>query len=368
MTKRILYCLLLTTIFNITLSNAQISKFSPEDFELSGSTVQLGDNCFRLTPNQDWTTGSLWNRTPIDLKHSFDMEIDVRLGCVDHDGADGIVFIFYPHSKRTGQAGEGIGFGGLNPSLGIEMDTWENDYLGDPWYDHIAIIANGKVAHYNNLTKPVPIKSDKGNIEDCAKHRLKVVWEATTKTLTVFFDGASKMSIQKDLVREIFNGNSNVFWGFTAATGGSSNIHEVCLEKLEIIKVESTELDDSVQESLLAGDCINLKNIEFESGKTVLKPDSKKELNKVVSFLKYNSKHKLSLYGHTDSVGSQAANKSISQKRADVIKDYLISKGIPKSRISAIGVGEKYPVSNNSTEQGKKENRRIEICVSKPRA
>lgn len=368
MTKRILFCLLLYPLFNITLSNAQTAKFEPQDFELSGQTVQLGNNCFRLTPDREWSSGSLWNKKPIDLMNSFEMEIDVRLGCKDRDGADGIVFIFYPYPIRTGYQGEGMGFGGLEPSLGIELDTWENGHLGDPWYDHMAIMANGRVDHFHNLTSPVPIKVDKGDVENCQKHRLKVVWEAKSKVLEIFFNGDSRMKLNKDLVNTIFRGKSEVYWGFTAATGGSNNIHEICLEKLEITKVEYTEFDFATSMKLLKGDCMDLKNIEFESGSTNLKAESKKELNKLVKFMKFNSEHKLSLYAHTDSSGSESTNKSLSRKRANSIKNYLVGKGISEKRVVAHGMGEKYPKTSNSTEEGRKANRRIEICVSKPRA
>ena len=368
MTKKTLFSLLFLTVFNITLSQAQISKFTPEDFELSGQTVRLGDNCFRLTPDQQWSSGSLWNRSAIDLNNSFEMEIDVNLGCKDSDGADGIVFMFYPYSRRTGYQGEGMGFGGLRPSLGIELDTWENDHLGDPYYDHLAIMANGNVAHYHNLSAPVPIKSNRGNVEDCKNHRLKVRWKASIQTLSVFFDGDLRMSLKKDLVKDIFKGRSKVYWGFSSATGGFNNIHEICLEKLEITKVDSPEFKPETAKKLLKGDCIDLKNIEFEAGKTALKSESKKELNKLVVFLKDRPQYKLLLYGHTDSSGSRAVNKSLSEKRANAVKNYLISKGIKEKRIGAFGMGEDYPKTSNSTEAGRKENRRIQICVSKPRA
>ncbi|MCR9286659.1 MAG: OmpA family protein [Bacteroidetes bacterium] len=368
MTKSTSSCLLIGLFFNIILSTAQITQFEPQDFELSGQTVRLGNNCFRLTPDREWSSGSIWNKKSIDLKNSFEMEIDVRLGCKDNDGADGIVFMFYPYTKRTGHQGEGMGFGGLKPSLGIELDTWRNEHLGDPWYDHLAILANGEVSHYWNLTEPVPIKSNKENVEDCRKHRLKVVWEANLKTLTIWFDGESRMKLKKDLVQHIFRGNSKVYWGFSAATGGSNNIHEICLEKLEITEVEYKEFDFATSMQLINGDCLDLENVAFDAGKTTLKPISKKQLDKLVAFLKFNSEHKLSLYAHTDSIGSESANKSISKKRAGTIKKYLVSKGIKENRIAAHGMGEKYPVTSNSSEAGRKQNRRVEICVSKPRA
>lgn len=367
MTKYFTLGLILSLFFNITLSQNLVPEFKPSDFELSGNAVNLGNHCFRLTKEENWTSGSVWYNQTINLKHSFEMEIDVKLGCKDHNGADGIVFVFYPYSRRMGFKGEGIGFGGLVPSLGIELDTWRNDHLGDPHFDHMAVLANGKIDHWNNLAGPVSIKPNKGNVEDCRKHKLKVVWESSTKQLSISFDGAQRISIKKDLVLEIFRGNPDVYWGFTAATGGSNNQHEVCLEKIEVTLSEET-FSTEIVENLLDGNCLVLKEIQFESGKVLLKQSAFPKLNRLKGFLKKYKDHKLFVYGHTDSIGSEAANKQVSKLRAEAVKKYLIENGIPKSRIQTFGAGEKFPLRDNSTVQGRKANRRIQICVSKPRA
>ncbi|MCB0579633.1 MAG: hypothetical protein KDD10_10040, partial [Phaeodactylibacter sp.] len=129
------------------LSAAQAQKADINDFDLSGDAVFTGANCIRLTPDRIWAGGAAWHKQPIDLNGPFEMKLQVMLGCKDASGADGIVFVFHPEAHRTGYQGEGMGFAGLEPSLGIEIDTWLNEHLGDPYQDHIALLRDGRVHH-----------------------------------------------------------------------------------------------------------------------------------------------------------------------------------------------------------------------------
>jgi hypothetical protein len=110
--------------------------------------------------------------------------------------------------------------------LGIEVDTWLNYHLLDPAEDHVAIMANGQVGHFNNLAGPLTIP----NLEDCKKHRFVVIWRPDEKLLEVEIDGEPVISVKKDIVKDIFGGNATVYWGMTAATGRYNNIHEVCFD------------------------------------------------------------------------------------------------------------------------------------------
>ena len=197
-----------------------------DDFTLSGGTYRTDDLCLRLTNEHDYASGSIWYKRPIDLTNPFSVGLRVVLGCKDAEGADGMVFVMTSHSNQVGYRGEGIGFGGLVPSLGIEIDTWLNYHLLDPAQDHLAIMANGRVGHFDNLAGPTIIP----NIEDCKKHRFVVIWRPDEKLLEVEIDGEPVISVEKDIVKEIFGGNPIVYWGMTAATGRYNNIHEVCFD------------------------------------------------------------------------------------------------------------------------------------------
>jgi gliding motility-associated-like protein len=222
-------------------------------FHLNGIARQISERCFQLTNEQGSKVGSIWDSTKINLNESFDVNLDLFFGCKDADGADGIVFGFQPISTSVGAVGEGMGFLGVQPSIGIEMDTYQNTNRNDPVYDHIAIFKNGDVTHgtANTLAGPVSIDPS-GNIEDCKLHNIRVTWNATLKKLEVFIDCISKISYTGDIVRDIFNGNPNVFWGFTAATGGANNRHEVCFKF-------ATLLDKPSRVNLCLGDTVQLQ-------------------------------------------------------------------------------------------------------------
>jgi outer membrane protein OmpA-like peptidoglycan-associated protein len=105
-------------------------------------------------------------------------------------------------------------------------------------------------------------------------------------------------------------------------------------------------------------------NVLFTSGKSTVLPGAQQRLNTVADALKDQSDHDIVVEGHTDSNGSDAFNLELSQSRAQAVRDYLVSRGVPSERIRAQGVGETRPVADNSTAEGRANNRRVEIIVS----
>ena len=101
----------------------------------------------------------------------------------------------------------------------------------------------------------------------------------------------------------------------------------------------------------------------FPTGRSDLKPRSKEKLTKVAGALDEVGEAKILVEGHTDSTGSQALNMSLSQDRADSVRDFLVSEGVPEDKITATGVGPARPIGDNSTAEGRAENRRVEIVV-----
>ena len=106
-----------------------------------------------------------------------------------------------------------------------------------------------------------------------------------------------------------------------------------------------------------------LKNVFFETAKFNLKQKSKIELDKLVDFLIKNATVKIELGGHTDNVGSVNSNQILSKNRAKTVYDYLVEKGIAIERLSTKGYGDTKPIADNSTEQGRAENRRTEFKI-----
>jgi OmpA-OmpF porin, OOP family len=101
----------------------------------------------------------------------------------------------------------------------------------------------------------------------------------------------------------------------------------------------------------------------FDVNKSVVKPEGKAKMDDLVSKIKDINLEVIIGVGHTDSDGSDAANQKLSVARAEAVKAYLVSKGIEKNRVYTEGKGEKQPVADNKTKEGKAKNRRVEIEV-----
>ncbi len=106
----------------------------------------------------------------------------------------------------------------------------------------------------------------------------------------------------------------------------------------------------------------------FDFDKSVLKPEGKAKLDDLVSKVKDINLEVIIAVGHTDSVGTDAYNQKLSVRRAEAVKAYLVSKGIEKNRVYTEGKGEKQPVADNKTKEGRAKNRRVEIEVVGTRA
>ena len=104
--------------------------------------------------------------------------------------------------------------------------------------------------------------------------------------------------------------------------------------------------------------------ILFDFNKSSLKPEAKESLTQFAQKMADMSETNINVYGHTDNVGSAAANKKVSDQRAQAVAKFLTQKGIAKERIVADGLSYDFPVADNSTEEGRAQNRRVEIYVS----
>jgi outer membrane protein OmpA-like peptidoglycan-associated protein len=122
-------------------------------------------------------------------------------------------------------------------------------------------------------------------------------------------------------------------------------------------------LKDVPLQPLVVGNSIVLKNVFFETDSYALKSESRLELNKVVRLLQTNPDIRVEIGGHTDNIGSPDYNQKLSENRAKTVTDYLITSGIGANRIVSAGYGMNKPVTNNSTEEGRAQNRRTELKI-----
>lgn len=101
--------------------------------------------------------------------------------------------------------------------------------------------------------------------------------------------------------------------------------------------------------------------INFETGKSAIKSDSENIVEELYQMMNENPDLKILVEGHTDNVGNKSSNQSLSEKRAASLKTALVTKGISSSKIETVGFGQDQPLADNSTDEGRAKNRRIEI-------
>lgn len=126
-----------------------------------------------------------------------------------------------------------------------------------------------------------------------------------------------------------------------------------------VYKEEITE----VAPELEVGESITLKNVFFQTGKYTLLDISIVELDKVVEMMERHPTMRIELGGHTDNVGSEASNQKLSEQRAKAVYDYLVQHGVEAQRLSYKGYGQSQPVADNSTPEGRRQNRRTVFTI-----
>ncbi len=109
-----------------------------------------------------------------------------------------------------------------------------------------------------------------------------------------------------------------------------------------------------------------LGDVLFENAESSLKPASLANLDRLVGFLQQYPDRTVSIEGHTDSVGSEDFNLKLSQARADSVRAALVERGLDGENMQAVGLGEEFPVAENNSESGRRQNRRVEIIILNP--
>jgi outer membrane protein OmpA-like peptidoglycan-associated protein len=109
---------------------------------------------------------------------------------------------------------------------------------------------------------------------------------------------------------------------------------------------------------------VNMSDVLFDFNQYTLKPEAREKLAKVSGILLAYPNLQLQVEGYTDNIGSDGYNQKLSEERAGTVKDYLASQGVAQNNISAAGYGKNDPVADNSTNQGRAENRRVQLVVS----
>lgn len=104
-------------------------------------------------------------------------------------------------------------------------------------------------------------------------------------------------------------------------------------------------------------------NLEFETGKSIIRSSSYPSLNDLSQILSENSDYNLLIEGHTDNVGNRSTNMTLSKNRAEAVKKYLVNKGVPQEKLTTKYYGPDKPIADNSTPEGRQRNRRVEMKI-----
>src|SRR5271163_2079527 len=111
------------------------------------------------------------------------------------------------------------------------------------------------------------------------------------------------------------------------------------------------------------GMVLTLGDVLFDTGQSALKPGAARKLDQLAQFLTEHPDRRVQIDGFTDSVGTDSYNEELSQRRANTVREALISRGIESSRIGTEGYGKSYPVANNADSGGRQLNRRVEVVI-----
>lgn len=187
---------------------------------LYGSATKQG-NRYVITPDAANQAGSAWSGNRLDLTQNADLEFAVYLGS-NPDGGEGMAFVIAA-SQGVGNPGQCLGYGGLAPSIAVELDTVANGDLADPPAQHVAMLAGGVVDH---ASSPLPVATV-GNLKDGQEHQLRITWNAETHTLRVYLDGNETPLIEYvgDIAGSFLGGATMVEFGFSAGTSELTNEH-----------------------------------------------------------------------------------------------------------------------------------------------
>ena len=109
---------------------------------------------------------------------------------------------------------------------------------------------------------------------------------------------------------------------------------------------------------------VNMSDVLFDTGKYTLRPLAREKLAKISGIVLAYPSLKLAIEGNTDSVGTEAFNQELSEKRAEAVRNYLTQQGVPESSTTATGFGKTRPIASNDTSEGRQQNRRVELIVS----
>lgn len=187
---------------------------------------------------------------------------------------------------------------------------------------------------------------------------IHVAFEVNGRRIRMFVDGEKKVDLPTAFAPEF----SNAFFVGAPTHGNPESLQNYFYISNVVIAETGTDVRSSVMKDLIEKGNFTTNDILFTSGSDEIETSSKEILDQIGVAMKSNPDAKFMIIGHTDSDGETNANLVLSQKRAEAVKNYLVSNfGIGETNLRTNGSGESVPVADNTTADGKAQNRRVEF-------
>ncbi|MEA3448865.1 MAG: OmpA family protein [Bacteroidota bacterium] len=202
--------------------------------------------------------------------------------------------------------------------------------------------------------KMVTIKTDVSNFNNDAREGEQILFESqnTGKTYKGISDASGKFSIQLP--------GPDKYQIKIKGVGMEQDYQEMEIPKLQPNQTYGTfELTIKFDPPKI----FTLNNVYFDTGKATIRHKSSDQLNELKEYLELKPDIRVEIAGHTDKVGSDESNMSLSQRRAEAVRNWLVHRGIDGDRIEAKGYGETQSIASNNTAEGRQKNRRVEVRI-----
>jgi outer membrane protein OmpA-like peptidoglycan-associated protein len=172
------------------------------------------------------------------------------------------------------------------------------------------------------------------------------------------------------IIGAIADGNKGAAIGAAIGAGVGAGTGAIIGKKMdkqqaELAKIEGAQVESITDKNDLQAIKVTFSDgILFNTGKTTLSTASRNALNEFAASLKANPGTDVTIYGHTDNTGSRQINEKLSLERANAVVNFLVGNGIERGRFTAEGLAYDQPVADNSTAEGRAQNRRVEIYIT----
>jgi outer membrane protein OmpA-like peptidoglycan-associated protein len=267
----------------------------------------------------------------------------------------------------------------VSPLLQVQVLAQESEFKDTPWFSGMSNFSiydaediefdsynffNGKnctTVEGKKFKRTYTLKEDaqKSSIIQISRNYANAVRNMGG---TVVFEGAPQTAECADnngrqmMIGKVVK-NGNEMW-VEVSPSVDGNDYYLTIVKKELMKQDVTASD--MFDALNRDGHIALY-INFDTGKSIIRDESKPIIEQIVQMLKSNPDLKVSVEGYTDNVGTPASNKTLSEERAKSVVSAIVGQGISADRLSPAGYGQDKPIGDNSTEEGRAKNRRVEL-------